>query len=84
MAIKDQSTLKVGQKVHYEPIHYKESGKWENGIIKEIPDHTTESVRVVFNCGGDWNNYQNYTSQLTSLNDLNDGWKSNESELIKN
>lgn len=73
--IKDQSKLQLGQKVYYQPEHYKEEDKYENGIIKEIPDHTLNSVRVVFNCAGEWKNYQNYTSALTNLDDLNLGWK---------
>ena len=73
--IKDQSKLLIGQKVYYQPEQHKEEDKYENGIIKEIPDHTFKSVRVVFNCAGEWENYQNYTSCLTSLNDLNLGWK---------
>ena len=74
MAIQDQSKLKVGDKVYYQPSHYPKN-QWENGIIKEIPDHTFDSVRVVYNCGGDWNNYKEYTSALTNLRDLHLGWK---------
>lgn len=72
--IPKQSDLKVGDKVHYQPLHYG-IGKWENGIVKEIPEHTTEAVRVVYNCNDDWDNYQNYTSALTDLRNLNSGWK---------
>ena len=70
----DSSKLIVGDKVHYQPDHYGPQ-KWENGIIKEIPDHTLTSVRVVFNCAGDWDNFMNYTSALTDLKDLFEGWK---------
>lgn len=72
--IQDQSKLKVGQKVHYQPSHYKPD-EYENGIIKEIPNHTWEAVRVVYNCAGNWNNYKDYTSALTNLRDLKEGWK---------
>ena len=72
--ITDQSKLKIGDKVFYQPSHYKEDD-WENGIIKEIPEHTFEFVRVVYNCAGDWKHYQDYTSALTSLDDLTLGWK---------
>ena len=65
--------LKVGDKVYYQPEHYGEH-KWENGIIKEIPDFPSH-VRVVYNCNDDWNNYQNYTSELTRITDLKLGWK---------
>ena len=60
--------------------------KWENGMIKEIPDFTVDNVqpdgygsnpvRVVYNCAGQWDNFKNYTSALTNLEDLKLGWKS--------
>ncbi len=65
--------LKVGDKVHYCPTYWKD--KTENGIVKEIPEHTTKEVRVVYNCADDWDNYQNYTSALTPLHYLKTGWK---------
>ena len=73
----DIAKVKVGDKVHYQPLHYltAEPEKWENGIVKEIPEHTTVYARVVYNCAGDWENYQNYTSALTSADDLYLGWK---------
>jgi len=71
----DISKLKIGDKVCYQPEHYKKNGEYENGMIKEIPEHTTKSVRVVYNCGGDWENFKNYTSALTNLRDLLSGWK---------
>ncbi len=67
--------LKVGDKVHYQPIHYLKEDKWENGIVKEIPEFSLSSVRVVYNCLGDWQNYQDYTSALTDVLDLNIGWR---------
>lgn len=70
----DQSKLKIGQKVSYQPDHY-QSNEYENGMIKEIPEHTTESVRVVYNCNGDWSCFKEYTSALTNLRDLNLGWR---------
>lgn len=70
--------LKIGQKVHYQPEHYKEEDKWENGMVKEIPDHTTTAVRVVYNCAGEWDNFKNYTSALTNLRDLKLGWRHEE------
>lgn len=70
----EQSDLKVGSKVRYRPEHF-EFGKFENGIVKEIPTHTDDAVRVVFNCDDDWDNYQNYTSALTNLRDLWHGWR---------
>ena len=84
----DIAKLKVGDKVYYQPEHYKNilvldntteetvTEKWENGLVKDIPDWSTDSVRVVYNCCGDWNNYKNYTSALTNVSDLYLGWKS--------
>lgn len=63
-----------GDKVCYQPEHWKEQGKFENGIVKEfINDHN--EVRVVYNCGDDWNNYHRYTGALTHIRDLKRGWK---------
>ena len=84
----DITKLKIGDKVYYQPEHYKNilvldntteetvTEKWENGLVKEIPDWSTDSVRVVYNCCGDWDNYKDYTSALTNVNDLYLGWKS--------
>ncbi len=68
------ANLKVGDKVHYQPEHYDDS-RWENGIIKEVPEFSLDSVRVVYNCAGDWKNYNNYTSALTNLRDIKLGWR---------
>lgn len=70
----DQSKLQIGEKVYYQPDHYVKD-EWENGMVKGIPAHTTESVFVVYNCAGDWGNFKNYTGALTHLRDLNEGWK---------
>lgn len=74
------SDLNVGDKVYYQPEHY-DSDRFENGIIKEIPGFAFDnnhahynSVCVVYNCAGDWDNYANYTSALTNLRDLKLGW----------
>jgi len=71
----DISKLKIGDKVCYQPAHYKEKSKWANGMIKEIPDHTNTAIRVVYNCASDWNNFMDYTSELTNIEDLTLGWK---------
>lgn len=70
----DISKIKVGSRVCYQPSHYYEY-EFENGIVKEIQEHTTDSVRVVYNCDNDWTNYQNYTSALTNIKDLHLDWK---------
>lgn len=77
----DISKLKIGQKVCYCPIHNPHA-ECENGIIKEIPEHSLDSVRVVYHCAGDWSNYKNYTSALTNVRDLQLGWKFAEEEEI--
>ena len=69
------ATSKMGDKVCYQPAHYKSEDKYENGIVKEIPDHTNTAIRVVYNCGGQWENFKNYTSALTNIRDLRLGWK---------
>jgi len=69
----DISKLRIGGKVHYQPPYYGED-KWENGMVKEVPDFPNH-VRVVYNCAGDWDNFKNYTSALTNINDLKLGWK---------
>ena len=66
---------KIGDKVCYVPKHYEEDGRYENGIIKEIPQPFEDHIRVVYNCGGDWTNYFNYTSALTHVRDLYPGWQ---------
>ncbi len=73
----DPALLKVGDKVYYQPLHYKEEPKekWENGMVKEIPDHTNTAVRVVYNCEGNWDNFKDYTGCLTNIRDLYLGWK---------
>lgn len=43
----DTLEIKVGDKVCYIPQHYRESGRWENGIVKEIPRHTNREMQVV-------------------------------------
>jgi hypothetical protein len=70
----DISQLKVGDKVCYQPKYYGDD-KWENGMVKEIPDHSDDSVRVVYNCNGEWKNYRDYTSALTNARDLKKGWR---------
>lgn len=69
------ATIRVGDKVYYQPDHYKDEDEYENGIVKEIPGHSSDSIRVVYNCGGDWNNYKDYTSALTNVRDLYLNWK---------
>ena len=65
-----QQELMVGDSVTYVPDH----GKQEHGVVKEIPEHTKDSVRVVYHCNGEWHNFRNYTSAMTPLDKLKKGW----------
>lgn len=56
--------LEKGVKVWYKPTR-------ECGIVKRV-DRST--VYVVFNCGGDWGNYDRYTAAMCSASDLEIGW----------
>lgn len=60
--------LKEGDKVHYTTSH----GAIQNGIVKSV---TESAIFVVYSCGGDWENYRDYTGQNTPLERLQLGWK---------
>ena len=70
----DIAQLRIGQQVHYQPEHYGDD-RWENGMIKEIREGKMDGVWVVYNCGGNWDYYMDYTSALTNLRDLKLGWR---------
>lgn len=72
--IQNQNELSVGSKVYYQPEYFSKE-QFENGIVKEIPDFTTQHVRVVYNCAGNWDKFMDYTSALTGLDLLHHGWK---------
>lgn len=63
--------MKPGDKVRYMGNHHR-SPEGEPGIIKSIDG---DSAFVVYSCGGDWKNYQNYTGVRTKLTDLKERWK---------
>ena len=71
----DISRIKIGDKVHYIPFKGCDDNQIKNGIVKEIPDHTNTSIRVVYKCGGRWDKFMDYTSVLTRIEDLEYGWK---------
>lgn len=73
MYLSEAINLKVGDKVHYQPAHY-DPDQYEVGIIKSIPEQCVDSVRVVYHCAGNWDNYMDYTSALTNVRDLHLGW----------
>lgn len=70
----NKEDLSIGQKVHYTT----NPAGMENGIVKEITDH---AVFVVYNCAGNWDQYQNYTGANTNPRDLQPGW-ANREELV--
>ena len=65
----------VGDYVHYEPDHYKEMGMFENGIVKEVREDVDDAVWVVYNCGGEWLRYKEFTAAKTYLSDLKKWWR---------
>jgi hypothetical protein len=70
----DISKLRIGDKVHYVPFEGCDETMIENGVVKEIPENSLTEVRVVYNCAGEWENFKNYTSQLTPIKKLKMGW----------
>lgn len=66
--------LKPGTKVHYLPKAREGKDDPENGIIKSIPKDNQGAVFVVYHCNNDWDNYKDYTANLTKLTDLKIGW----------
>jgi hypothetical protein len=65
--------LKNGDSVHYAPEHYKKDNKFENGVVKSISPNG--GVFVVYNCGGEWHKFMDYTAANTNPKDLFLGWK---------
>jgi hypothetical protein len=63
----NKADIRVGQSVHYAPEH----GLKENGVVKSITDST---VFVVYNCGGEWHRYMEFTGCSTNHIDLLPGW----------
>jgi hypothetical protein len=64
--------LKIGDKVRF--VGVGDMGKINNekGIVEGLIGSTR--VYVVYNCNKDWENYSDYSSQITSLEDLRLGW----------
>lgn len=46
----------------------------EPGIIKSV-NSSTNTAHVVYNCGGDWEKFDNYTGVQTPLNKLKFSWE---------
>lgn len=60
--------LHKGKKVHYDP----EFGEPENGKVKSIQNE--KYAFVVYNCAGNWDDYEDYTGARTRIADLREGW----------
>ncbi len=60
---------KPGARVYYTAPH----GATQNGRVKSV-NAELGTAFVVYNCNGDWDNYENYTGQSTRLADLTLGW----------
>ena len=56
----------IGRWVEYNPGYKEEKGK--------IKSWNIYSIFVVYNCGGNWDCYQNYTACATSPEDLEFMW----------
>lgn len=66
--------MKIGEKVSYQPFPGCDPSEYQNGIVKSLSEHTTESVFVVYHCGNDWEHYKEYTAALTPVSRLKRGW----------
>lgn len=69
----NRENLKKGDNVHYMPEHYKSEGRYENGVVKDLAPNG--GVLVVYNCNGEWHNFEDYTAANTRPKDLYEGWK---------
>jgi len=65
--------MKIGDKVHYTPWKNCDESKIQNGIIKSFSNQTLNPF-IVFHCAEDWDNYMNYTGQLTRIECVEEGW----------
>lgn len=79
--VKTSKELQVGDKVTYIPSQYCDSHEWEQGIVKQVLPSVDNAVFVVYNCNGEWSNYQNYTSCSTLVKKLVKGWIFDEDDL---
>jgi len=74
--------MQVGDKVNYIPFEGCDPELIENGIIKSIHQLQVGFVYVVYKCGGDWDNYMDYTGALTEIKGLEEGWVDKEGNNI--
>lgn len=73
--------FEIGEKVTYTSPHA--NGEKDNGIIKSLTDSGAAAF-VVYHCGGNWDNYQNYTGCHTMLKHLSKGWVEKEESQLSN
>lgn len=71
MIVVDQ--IHKGDPVHYQPDHYKADDRFENGIVKRVSE--SGAVFVVYNCGGEWDRFEDFTAANTAPRDLFMGWR---------
>jgi hypothetical protein len=64
--------MEPGDKVHYIPFEGADKSLYQNGIVKSFSDD--EHLFVVFNCGGEWENYRCFTAQRTRISQLKKNW----------
>ena len=77
--MKNNIILKKGDKVHYQRdpegfaklITEGDSSGFENGIVKRDDG---DCAFVVYHCGGEWEDFENYTAARTRKEDLEKGW----------
>lgn len=65
----NKSTFNVGDKVNYCPPWSKQP---ENGIVKALADDG--DYFVVYQCGGNWGDYAQYTAAKTPVEFVKEGW----------
>lgn len=70
-----------GQKVTYTPNHGDPSEK-EWGVVKSL-SWDINYAHVVYNCGGDWDNYEDYSAESTDVSNLTPGWEQKPIKRIK-
>jgi len=69
--------MKKGDKVRYYPHN---GAMPEKGIIKSICDDPNYAF-VVYNCGGEWSRYEDFTACRTSIHDLKMSWEPDKPDL---
>lgn len=77
LAISDREIAREERELTYDDlpkgtkVTYKPTG--EQGLVKSHSTH--KAVFVVYACAGNWDKYEDYTSQRTNISDLRLGWE---------